>query len=747
MIMRQPFLPDVDLGNGGEASVAGAKPGMAVSAYFGYMKGVANKLAKKHIPDVIPHNDTLAGPVGRRGDQVGGFTLMATEDLKRVAPLWLRYTEDVRFDPDAWELTGDAYSAHPGDKPWISEMYGYSFGAAKADVWHTVNHNAMLYPGYETTAQPMVLHYGLLWSIAGTEYSFDKHWHNQFDVLQCPPWDLDKRKPTKGLFPYPPQPSSFNTTGFKLLRDLLSVEPIIILNKAFCEKHRQRCPPSDELTQHCAYVDWMVIDLDAAYARLELPDPCVNGDVRCKKWADNKECETNPGFMMEQCKLACGVCSRKDGRTDVVEATGAGDDDDDDDDGDGDGDGNGGGGMGGDGGSGGEAGAFDASIRNNNGVRKKVIRINNEIIVQEVKAGDDDFQKELDRMKKKEGKGGDNEKEEEEELSLNDLHAKIILDKYGQKQNNTMPPNFYLDTKDKDKDGSGSGEKVPDLEHREGVLKKRDAMTHNNIAGLDELQRVRNLIVKGSASHIRGGGDGVSLDIFANASGTGRDANNNDDDDEEPPEKDLDVNNFNARTSYNNNDDDAVLQDMDRDHLIVALKRRCTMHTEWDVATLTECLELAGQALKMQDVVYGGGSSTKNDDNNGSGGIVLSRNDINSKRDWGRGGSGHDLGRLVGQRLRHAHIGSVDGGRLMTGTAALVHRLGLLGMMLWGCGILIVACCLPRLRRSMGGGGGGRKGGGYHRHVGGNGVSGHSGHGKLRPYNGTFARYKPRSSK
>jgi hypothetical protein len=47
-----------------------------------------------------------------------------------------------------------------------------SFGAAKANVWHTVNHNAMLYPGYETTAQPMVLHYGLLWSIAGSSPFF-----------------------------------------------------------------------------------------------------------------------------------------------------------------------------------------------------------------------------------------------------------------------------------------------------------------------------------------------------------------------------------------------------------------------------------------------------------------------------------------------------------------------------------------------------------------------------------------------
>ena len=101
------------------------------------LQGVKNNLAMKHVPWVLPRNDTLAGgcqpavqalhsaagrhfeqplpllaihptnsprccagPRGRRGDQVGGFTLMNVADLRRVAPLWLKYTEDVRFDPD-----------------------------------------------------------------------------------------------------------------------------------------------------------------------------------------------------------------------------------------------------------------------------------------------------------------------------------------------------------------------------------------------------------------------------------------------------------------------------------------------------------------------------------------------------------------------------------------------------------------------------------------------------------------------
>ena len=42
--------------------------------------------------------------------------------------------------------------------------------------------------------------------------------------------------------------------GYDLLVDLLSAEPLIILNAAFCQQHRRRCPPSEELLRECAYV-------------------------------------------------------------------------------------------------------------------------------------------------------------------------------------------------------------------------------------------------------------------------------------------------------------------------------------------------------------------------------------------------------------------------------------------------------------------------------------------------------------
>jgi hypothetical protein len=56
----------------------------------------------------------------------------------------------------AWHLTGDVYAKKPGDKPWISEMYGYSYGAAKADVWHRSEVESMLYPGYQPVGECVV---------------------------------------------------------------------------------------------------------------------------------------------------------------------------------------------------------------------------------------------------------------------------------------------------------------------------------------------------------------------------------------------------------------------------------------------------------------------------------------------------------------------------------------------------------------------------------------------------------------
>ena len=86
--------------------------------------------------------------------KVGGWTMMLTEDMRRVAPLWLNYTEAVRTSPlgmEVWTRMGDAYVTKENPRPWISEMYGYVFGAARAGVDHTVNREMMLYPTYVPT--------------------------------------------------------------------------------------------------------------------------------------------------------------------------------------------------------------------------------------------------------------------------------------------------------------------------------------------------------------------------------------------------------------------------------------------------------------------------------------------------------------------------------------------------------------------------------------------------------------------
>eukprot|EP00197_Chlamydomonas_leiostraca_P011661 CAMPEP_0202878240 /NCGR_PEP_ID=MMETSP1391-20130828/31891_1 /ASSEMBLY_ACC=CAM_ASM_000867 /TAXON_ID=1034604 /ORGANISM="Chlamydomonas leiostraca, Strain SAG 11-49" /LENGTH=283 /DNA_ID=CAMNT_0049560401 /DNA_START=177 /DNA_END=1025 /DNA_ORIENTATION=- len=137
MLMRKPFHP----------GAYNASLGWAVSADYRYLIGVENDLWKRHIPDIPARNDSLAGPFGRHADQVGGFFFIHRDDLSKVAPQWLKVTEDVREDPEAWRLSGDQY-VEKGGRPWISEMYGYVFAAAKSNVWHKWNLHTMHYPTY-----------------------------------------------------------------------------------------------------------------------------------------------------------------------------------------------------------------------------------------------------------------------------------------------------------------------------------------------------------------------------------------------------------------------------------------------------------------------------------------------------------------------------------------------------------------------------------------------------------------------
>lgn len=70
---------------------------------------------------------------------------MHIDGLRVLAHLWLSKTEEVPEDQAHWEtnITGDIYG-----EGWISEMYGYVFGAAEAGLRHKINEDLMIYPGY-----------------------------------------------------------------------------------------------------------------------------------------------------------------------------------------------------------------------------------------------------------------------------------------------------------------------------------------------------------------------------------------------------------------------------------------------------------------------------------------------------------------------------------------------------------------------------------------------------------------------
>lgn len=78
------------------------KHGYVIHRYT-YMIGVNNELALRHIPDIAPRNDTLAGPMGRRADMVGGFFFIHRDDLKSLSHNWLKFSEDVRGDDQVWD--------------------------------------------------------------------------------------------------------------------------------------------------------------------------------------------------------------------------------------------------------------------------------------------------------------------------------------------------------------------------------------------------------------------------------------------------------------------------------------------------------------------------------------------------------------------------------------------------------------------------------------------------------------------
>ena len=174
---------------------------------------------------------------------------------------------------------------------WQAEMYGYAFGAARANVSHIVRGDTMLYPGYEPRAglMPTILHYGSDYTIVNEEGGslitpkhgrstyFNKMGHKELDLYACRDHNertaqgvpcLPTSQPAAPCIPpatpcIPPatpciQPATLCLAGALFFfdapppivtaegkprskRDLLITQHLQLLNAAFCAFYRAHC--------------------------------------------------------------------------------------------------------------------------------------------------------------------------------------------------------------------------------------------------------------------------------------------------------------------------------------------------------------------------------------------------------------------------------------------------------------------------------------------------------------------------
>ncbi|CAL5368419.1 unnamed protein product [Camellia sinensis] len=222
MIMRGPIIP----------WEIGAEKGRPVAAYYGYLIGCDNILAQLH----TKHPELC--------DKVGGLLAMHIDDLRALAPMWLSKTEEVRADRAHWakNITGDIY-----EKGWISEMYGYSFGAAEVGLRHKINDNLMIYPSYipRDGVEPILMHYGLPFSVGN--WSFSKLSHHEDSIV----YDCGR------LFPEPPYPrevTAMEADPNKRRAFLLNLECINTLNEGLLLQHAAHGCPKPKWSKYLSFL-------------------------------------------------------------------------------------------------------------------------------------------------------------------------------------------------------------------------------------------------------------------------------------------------------------------------------------------------------------------------------------------------------------------------------------------------------------------------------------------------------------
>ena len=354
MIFRKPIDCEKELA---------VRSGVVATAPYGYLSGTDNGMAAQFV----------GAEILNRLDKVGGFYCFRMDDLRRVVPAWLNYTKAVRTNPGRyWQIegvgsdfpTGDAY-VERGHAPWISEMYGYIFGAGSVGLQHAVRDDIVLFAGLSPTYEPSLIHYGLYCQEG--QRTFNKlSYKSGFSPSTC-----------EQYFPEPMSLESMRGLQHPGA-ELICVELIAVINEALCEYHTRTCCNYETVSYGCHNQQLRpLLRTEEACARsccsrgdkcshyvfgadgrcmhshfrrgqcgegelkleggvaghrkiarhIECPAPswsdvqrvqdeeealggvseCKDLYPECKRWAQEAQCELNPDFMKTNCPATCRI--------------------------------------------------------------------------------------------------------------------------------------------------------------------------------------------------------------------------------------------------------------------------------------------------------------------------------------------------------------------------------------------------------------------------------------------------------
>ena len=104
----------------------------ANQGYYSFKKAdsIEMQIARHCCKGLCLHFDPIAVPV-----------VVHRNDLEKIAPLWLKYTEDIRRDrqgPNKWPIEWNDNRFTVNRIEWVAEMFGYVLAAAHLDIRHEI---------------------------------------------------------------------------------------------------------------------------------------------------------------------------------------------------------------------------------------------------------------------------------------------------------------------------------------------------------------------------------------------------------------------------------------------------------------------------------------------------------------------------------------------------------------------------------------------------------------------------------